>query len=850
MCRGPGMDACCGRSWIAEELSDAGFVLPYDEASQSTRKGSTCSASLKLQAGIGDDCASFVGSLKACTRNKDLHRGTRLHEDILRRGLLEKCSDALVTMYAKCGELGKAKVLLDTHKSRDVVTWTAIISGYAQAGRGQNALDFFESMRHEGVLPNVVTYTCALKACATIAAAEKGKEIHDEIVRRGLLQQSITLGTALVDMYVKCGALSKAQDVLQSLPSRCGNTSGGLVEMHNTRDVITWTALISGYAQQGQAQNALDCYDCMQREGISPNAFTYACILKACGAIGAVNKGKNVHNEITRQGLLQNDIVLGTALVDMYAKCGALLKAQKVFEELHFRTVVSWNALIGGYAQEGQSDQALSCFERMQQEGGLPDAITYACVLKACATLGDLERGKQIHDKIESQGLLQNNGVLATALVDMYAKCGALSAAQTVHNKLCFREVGFWNALAAGFAQEGQGEEVLDCFERMQHEGIPPDAVTYACILKACGILGMIEKGLEIHDKITRQGLLQNNLVLGAALVDMYVKCGALSKAQLVLEELPSRTVVQWSALIAGYAQEGQGKQVLTCFERMQNEGILPNVVTFTCVLNVCSHLGLVEEGHAIFMSMTTKYDVTPNLECYTCMVDLFGRAGHLEKAVQLIQKMPSSDYSAIWLSLLGACQKWGDVNVARWAFEQALHVDKSDGPAYVLMANIYAAAGMLEYAKDITTMSIKNKAWKKPGRSWWINSNEDVYAFSNGDVEHAQGNSIIKKLEEIAHKMSDRYYSLGSPSVSRSISNVVKDHLFCHHAEVQALACALINTPQGSITRIVKNMRLCSDCHVAISLISKVEMRTIVVMEGNARHWFQGGNCSCKEYL
>ncbi|KAI5076873.1 hypothetical protein GOP47_0008938 [Adiantum capillus-veneris] len=549
---------------------------------------------------------SCIASLKACTRNKDLVKGIGIHHDLAQKGLLEECSDSLVTLYANCGELGTAKALLDMHSCKDVVAWTALIAGYAREGQGYNALDCFEQMQCLGILPNSVTYVCTLKACATIKAIDKGKQIHDEIVQ---------------------------------------------------------------------------------------------------------------------QGLLRNDIVLGGALLGMYAKCGAISKARRVLEELPFRNAVCWSALIVGYVQEGQAERALECFEQMQQEGILPDAVTYICALNACAMMRAAERGRRIHKEIVMQGLLQNNIVLGGALVDMYAKCGAVSEAQHALQKLPWRNVISWNALIAGYVQKGEAEQALNCLEQMQREGICPNAVTYASALRACAIMRTADRGKEIHDEIARQGLLQNNVVLGNVLVDMYAKCSDLSEAQRVFDELPSRDVVSWNTLIAGYAQEGAAQRALNCFEEMQSEGMRPNAATCASVLNVHNHQGLVEEGQALFLNMSVTYGVKPSLECYTCMIDLLGRAGHLDKAVKLIQEMPSSDRMAIWHTLLGLCQNWADVKVGEWAFEQALKLDNRDGSAYVFMGNIYAAAGMEEKAKNIEAMRIRNKAWEKPRHSWQIGS-------------------------------------------------------------------------------------------------------------------------------
>ncbi|MCO5559087.1 hypothetical protein L7F22_012679 [Adiantum nelumboides] len=670
-------------SWVAEELYSRGFSAQQQ-----------C-----IESAAGALSPSLIWG---CCKTKDLSRGTRLHHELQERGLVEKnYSDALVTMYAKCGELEKAQALLDTHNSSSTIPWTALIAGYARQGKGQNALFCFEEMQHVGIPPNAVTYACILKACGVLGALDKGKQIHDEVLKQGLLEHDVVLSTALVDMYVKCGAVLQAESVLNKLPSR---------------NVISWNALITGYAQKGQGQQALECLKQMRFEGILPDAVTYICVLKACAAIGAIDKGKQIHDEILKQGLLEHDTVVGNALVDMYAKCGALSQAQSVLEKLPLRDVVSWNALITGYAQKGQGQQAVDCFEQMQCEGIQPDNVTYVSILKACAVIGAADKGKKIHDEIWKQGLLKHNVVVGTALVDMYARCGALPKARSVLQKLPTRDVVCWSALIGGYAKEGESQRALECFKQMQSEGIRPNAVTYVCILNACAVVGALDEGKKIHDEVLEDGLLEHNILLGNALVDMYAKCGALAQARSVLEKLPSRNVVSWSTLIAGYAQKGQGQQALECFEQMQHENILPDLATIHCLLNLCSHLGLVEKGQELFDNMEAVYGLKPDVECFTCIVDLLGRAGHLVRAVELIQGMPFSANSSIWHCLLGACLKWVDVNIGTWAFQQAVVLDKCDGVAYVLMVNIFAAAGMLEKAKVIEAMRIKNKALKLPG--------------------------------------------------------------------------------------------------------------------------------------
>ncbi|KAH7302534.1 hypothetical protein KP509_23G076700 [Ceratopteris richardii] len=637
------------------------------------------------------EAAAFVRRLRVCTKTKDLRQGQAIHDAIVKRRLFVECSDALIIMYASCGELEKARALLDAHNSKDIIAWTALIAGYARLGQEQDAISCFERMQIEGIPRNKVTYLSALKACASMKAAEIGNAIHDEIARCGL-QDDVKLATALVDMYAKCGYLSKALDVFNQL---------------NVRDVVAWNALIFGYVKKGYDSKGLECFNLMEKEGVLADEVTYLAILKACASIGDIDRGREIHDALTKQGLLENNILLGSSLVDMYTKCNALSEAQALLENLPFRDVVLWSALVAGYAQAGQGDKALECYERMQNEGIFPNAVTYTCILKACAIVGDSVKGEQIHDEIVKRGMLKDNVMLGSSLIHMYAKCGAFSKAESVLGNLLVRDVVCWNAIITGYVLVDKCEQAICCFKRMKDEGISPDDVTYACILKAYTILGDISSGKQIHEEVAKQGLLLHNVVLGNCLVEMYAKCGDLSKAQNILDHLPSRDVVSWSALMTGYVQEGLGEKALNCLKLMQHEGITPNIVIFNCALNACNHLGWIDEGHKIFINMMGYHGLKPNIECYTSLIDLCGRAGHLPKVVQLIQEMPAFECDEIWLVLMSACQKWGDVEVGEWAFKKAIKIDKSSGPAYVLMANIYSAAGMQESA-DITKSMAK----------------------------------------------------------------------------------------------------------------------------------------------
>jgi pentatricopeptide repeat protein len=379
----------------------------------------------------------------------------------------------------------------------------------------------------------------------------------------------------------------------------------------------------------------------------------------------------------------------------MYCKCGALEKAHEVFEGLQERSVVSWNALIAGYVQHARGVAALSCFRRMQDEGISPDSVSFASILKACGSIGALEIGQWIHSQITDQGLLEDDIVLATALVDMYAKCGVLVRAREAFEQLPVRNVVVWSALIAGYVQHGHGDEAMECFRKMQDEGVYPNFVTFISVLKSCGIIGCLEVGESLHVKIKQQGLLENEIVLGNALVDMYAKCGSLKKAQEVFEMIPNQSVVAWNALICGQSQMGRARKVFELFDEMREKGILPDLISFLILLSACSHAGFVEEAQVIFDDMCHVYRLNPELEHMSCMVDLFGRAGRFDKLKGILTKLSNIDYLPLFAALLGACCKWVNVELGKWAFEKLVRLDGQRAASYVCMRNIYEAAGM-----------------------------------------------------------------------------------------------------------------------------------------------------------
>ncbi|KAH7288275.1 hypothetical protein KP509_31G020200 [Ceratopteris richardii] len=621
--------------------------------------------------------------LKMCGNLELLAKGQQLHAEASRLGLLQKhalVANGLVEMYVKCGLLAKALQVLEELSIEDVPSWNVLIMGYIQHDLNDEALECYEIIKRKGLSPNAVTFINILKACGNLGAMKKGEEIHAEVSRRGLLENHTELGNALVDMYVKWGAITKAKKVFLKLP---------------VRDIVSWTTLINGYADCGSLDVASKCLEQMQNDGISPDAATFTCLIKACTMVGAIEKGEQIFKEVQRLGLLGKHIRLNTALVDMYCKFGAISRAQEVFDEFLVRDVVCWTALMSGYVENGLGDEALNCFKKMQEEGIPPDETTFVCALKACSRIPAIREGAEIHCLIHRQALSVKNADIGNALVIMYSKFGALRQAQEIFDDLFSRDVVSWNVLIAGYVENGAEDEALMRLEQMQNEGFVPDATTFFYIFKACGRLGIKERAKRMHKAADRHGLLEKQYDLSIALVNMYSKCGALEEAEEVFNHVPEHNDVLWTALMSGYAQLGDINSVFESFSKMLAEMIEPNVVTFIVLFSACSHSGLVEEGHKYFVSMTSCHSVVPVQEHYACMIDLFSRTGQFEHAICMIGNSPDSDCTLLWSALLGPYQNWVSVEIGKWAFKHLERFGGKHSALYACMRNIYAASGI-----------------------------------------------------------------------------------------------------------------------------------------------------------
>eukprot|EP00253_Pinus_taeda_P008201 PITA_08201 len=774
---------------------------------------------------------TFAGVLNSCGNLLSLEWGEGVHAQLIKFGLESEISVAssLVDMYAKCGNVETALQVFERMPHLDVVSWTAVISGYVHNGHGHEAMELFCEMQEAGMKPNQYTFVNILRACADFVGVEQCKQVHAHIAKTGH-EIYRTVGSALVDTYNKCGYIEEAQRLFDRIPEK---------------NLVLWTTMIAGYVQNGFCKSGLELFHKMQQLGLKPNHYTFASVLRAYGSMSAMKEGKIVHACIIRNGF-ESDTVVGSALIDMYAKCGSVKEACKWFEKMPAQNVISWTAMITGYVQNGHGEEALQLFKQMLQVGVKPNEFTLAGFLSACANLVVLEEGKGAHAHIIKVGL-ESNASVSSATVDMYVKCGDIKNARKVFDQTLERDVVSWTTMVSGYAQKGYSEDALKLFCQMQEAGVDSNQYTFSSILKASSSLVSLDRGKQIHAQILKHGL-NSDISVGSSLVDMYAKCGSIEDARCVFDKMPEQAIVSWNAMITGYAQHGHGIEALQLFEKMQSIGMQPDHITFVSVLSACSHVGMVNEGRRFFNSISRDYGIEPTVEHYSCMVDLLGRAGCLDEAMDFINKMSFEPDALVWGTLLGACRIYNNAELGKRVAENIFELEPQASATYVLLSNIYAAAGRWDDVAKIRTTMLERGIRKEPGHSQ-IEIKNSLHTFVAEDRSHPQSEEIYAKLRELTKQIKEAGYVLNPSFALHNMEQEQKEQCLFHHSERLAIAFGFISTPPGTTIRIIKNLRVCGDCHTATKFISKISERKIIVRDTNRYHHFKDGLCSCGDY-
>ncbi|CAH8389365.1 unnamed protein product [Eruca vesicaria subsp. sativa] len=497
---------------------------------------------------------------------------------------------------------------------------------------------------------------------------------------------------------------------------------------------------------------ALSLYRRMKFSNLKPDNFTYNFVFVACGNLTEIRVGRSVHSSVFKVGLERDDHV-NHSLIGMYAKCGFVECARKVFDEITEKDLVSWNSMIAGCCLAGKGGEAVGLFRRMVEEGVEMDERTLVSVLGACACLGDLETGGLV-EEIARRKKIGLSVFLGPKLISMYGKCGDLDAARRVFNQMVKKERVAWNAMITVYSQNGRSMEAIKLFREMEDSRVSPDAVTLSTVLSACGSVGALELGKRIESYAIETGL-QHNIYVATGLVDMYGKCGSIAEALRVFESMPVKNEATWNAMISTYAHHGHAQEALLLFDQMS---VPPSDVTFVGVLSACVHAGLVDEGRRYFNEMSSSFGLVPKIEHYTNVIDLLSRAGMLNEAWEFMEKFPGKPDEIMLGAILGACHKRKDVVVGGKAMKMLMGMEEvRNAGNYVVSSKVYAEMKMWDKCAEMRVAMRERGVVKTPGCSWIemegemmeFNAGSDVLQCGREDVGSLLGLLVEEMTKE-----------------------------------------------------------------------------------------------------
>ncbi|KAJ1294394.1 hypothetical protein BS78_01G143300 [Paspalum vaginatum] len=733
------------------------------------------------------------------------------------------------------GQLALARQVFDRIPAPDARAYNDLIRAYSWRGPFHAAIDLYRSMFCCRVAPNKYTFPFVLKACSALPDLGAGRAIHAHAAAAGL-HTDLFVSTALIDLYIRCARFGPAANVFAKMPMR---------------DVVAWNAMLAGYAHHGMYHHAISHLLDMQDHGhLRPNASTLVSLLPLLAHHGALSQGTSVHAYCLRAYLGQKEerVLIGTALLDMYAKCRHLVYASRVFHAMPVKNEVTWSALIGGFVLCDRMTEAFSLFKDMLVQGGLCflSSTSFASALRACSILADLRMGAQLHALLAKSGI-HADVTAGNSLLSMYAKAGLTNEATTLFDEMAIKDTVSYGALLSGYVQNGMAEEAFHVFKKMQADNVEPDVATMVSLIPACSHLAALQHGRCSHGSVVIRGLASETSVCNS-LIDMYAKCGRIDLSRQVFDKMPAQDIVSWNTMIAGYGIHGLGKEATTLFLGMKNQGFAPDDVTFICLISACSHSGLVTEGKHWFDTMTHKYGIIPRMEHYICMADLLARGGFLDEAYNFIHSMPLKADVRVWGALLGACRIHKNIDLGKKVSKMIQKLGPEGTGNFVLLSNIFSAAGRFNEAAEVRIIQ-KAKGFKKSPGCSWIEINGSVHAFVGGDQSHPDSPDIYYELDNILIDIKKLGYQADTSFVLQDLEEEEKEKALLYHSEKLAIAFGVLSLSKDKTIFVTKNLRVCGDCHTAIKYITLARNRAITVRDANRFHHFKNGQCSCGDF-
>ncbi|PON69617.1 DYW domain containing protein [Parasponia andersonii] len=685
-------------------------------------------------------------------------------------------------------------------------SFNSLISRYARLGQIHNARKIFDQMPDR----NIASWNSIIAAYFQNSQPGDAQKLFDEMPERNLISWN-----ALLSGYVKNGMITEATKVFDLMPER---------------NVVSWTAMVRGYVQEGMILEAESLFLRMPEK----NVVSWTVMLGGLIQERRIDDARRLFNEMP-----EKDVVAWTNMIGGYCQEGRLAEAREIFDEMPRRNVVSWTTMISGYVQNQRVDVARKLFEVMPEK----NEVSWTAMLMGYTQCGRIQEASELFEVMPMKPVISCN-----LMILGFGDNGEVDKARRVFDQMRERDEGTWNAMIKVYERRGFYLEALDLFASMQRHRVRPNFPSLISVLSVCASLASLDHGRQIHGQLVRSQF-DHDVYVASVLITMYVKCGNLVNAKLVFDSFAAKDVVMWNSIITGYAQHGLGEEALQIFHEMCSLGLAPDDITFIGLLSACSYTGKVVEGLEIFESMKCKYLVEPRTEHYACMVDLLGRAGKVNEAMNLIEKMPMEADAIVWGSLLGACRTHMKLDLAEVAAKKLLQLDPRNAGPCILLSNIYASKSRWRDVEELRENMRARSVSKSPGSSW-IEVEKKVHMFTGGDsMGHPEHPMILRKLERLGGLLREAGYCPDGTFVLHDVDEEEKVHSLRYHSEKLAVAYGLLKLPEPMPIRVMKNLRVCGDCHTAIKLIAKVSSREIILRDANRFHHFKDGLCSCRDY-
>lgn len=661
----------------------------------------------------------------------------------------------LLTAYSASG-LAAARQVFDEIPHPDAASWNSLLAAHVAAGAHRDAWRLLRAMHARGLAASTFALGSALRSAAAARRPELGAQLQSFSVRCGLAD-NVFPASALLDVYAKCGRLGDARRVFDGMP---------------VRNIVSWNAIIAGYTDSRKPAEAMELFLEMQRVGSVPDGTTFAVLLATIAGPRWYSLMRQLHGKIVKYGSALGLVALNAAIT-AYSQCDALADSRKIFDGIESRDLISWNSMLGAYAYHGLDDEAMRFFVRMMRESGIqPDMYSFTSAISVCSEHGcDDQQGRSIHSLVIKFGL---EGVtpVCNAMIAMYTRFADNCMMEDAYNcfsSLVFKDAVSWNSMLTGYSHHGLSSDALKFFRCMRAENIRTDEFGLSAALRSCSDLAVLRLGRQVHSLVVQSGFASNDFV-SSSLIFMYSKCGVLGDARKSFEEADKSSSVPWNSMMFGYAQHGQAQTVTDLFNEMLDLEVPLDHVTFVALITAYSHGGLVDEGSEILNTMETRYKIPMRMEHYACGVDLYGRAGQLDKAKELIESMPFQPDAIVWMTLLGACRIHGNMELASDVARHLFVAEPRQHSTYVLLSSMYSGLGMWSDRATVQKV-MRNRALSKiPGWSW-IEVKNEVHSFNADDRSHPRMVEIFDMLRMLL-QVAPRLCSSGGEEIPMTISS------------------------------------------------------------------------------